>query len=105
MSTLSKETKITLAIETIYTIKKMSIQRTIKIYDLSKNSLHNRMKDITSLAKKHNNRYRLIPTEKEMLFRYILDLDSRRFAPRIDGIEDMANILLTIYNIEHVGAR
>ncbi len=105
MSVLSKETKITLAIEAIRTTKKMSIRRTIKTYDLLESSFRNRMKDMIPLAERYNGRCRLTPVEEETLLRYILDLDSRRFAPRIDSVEDMANILLATYNIERVGVR
>src|SRR6266699_2193787 len=105
MSVLSKETKITLAIEAIRTTKKMSIRRTIKTYDLLESSFRNRMKDMIPLAERYNGRYRLTPAEEETLLRYILDLDSRRFAPRIDNMEDIANILFTTYSTERVGAR
>jgi len=105
MSALSKETRITLAIEAIYTTKKMSIRRAAKIYDLFESSLYDRMKDMTPLTERYNGRYRLIPTEKETLLRYILDLDSWGFAPWIDNIEDIANTLFTTYSIERIGAR
>src|SRR6266699_4132703 len=49
MSILSKETKIIFAIEAICTIKKMSIRRAAKIYDLFKSSLYDRIKGITPL--------------------------------------------------------
>ncbi len=105
MSALSKETRIIFAIETIHTTKKMSIRRTAKTYDLLESSLRDRIKDMTSLTERYNGRCRLIPAEEETLLRYILDLDSRGFAPRIDGIEDMANTLFATRSIECVGAR
>src|SRR6266566_4983021 len=103
MSALSKETRITLAIEAIRTTKKMSIQRTAKIYNLPENSLRDRMKSITPLTEKRNNRCRLTLAEEETLLQYILDLDSRRFAPRIDSVENIANTLFTMYSIERIG--
>ncbi len=105
MSALSKKTRITLAIEAIRTTKKMSIRRTAKTYDLPESSLRDRIKDITPLTERRNGRYRLTPTEKETLLRYILDLDSRGFAPRIDNVEDMANILLATHNTERIGTQ
>ncbi len=105
MSALSKEIKITLAIEAIRTTKKMSIRRTVKTYNLPESSLRNRMKDITPLTERRNGRYRLTPTKEETFLRYILDLDSRKFTPRIDDIEDITNILLTTRNTERIGAR
>ncbi len=81
MSTLSKETKITLVIEAIHTTKKMSIRQTIKIYDLFESSLYDRIKNITPLTERRNSRYRLTPTKEKTFLRYILDFDSQRFAP------------------------
>ncbi len=105
MSALFKETRITLVIEAIHTTKKMSIRQVAKIYDLFESSLCDRMKDMTPLAERCNGRCGLTPVEEETLFRYILNLDSRGFAPRIDGMEDMANTLLTMCNIKRVGVR
>ena len=105
MSTLSKETKITLAIEAIRTTKKMSIRRAAKTYDLPKSLFCDRMKGMIPLAERRNGRYRLTSTEEETLLRYILDLDSQRFIPRIDNIKDIANILFATYSIEYVDVR
>src|SRR6266566_14952 len=105
MSTLSKETRITLVIEVIRTTKKISIRRTTKIYDLPENSFCNRMKGMTPLTERRNSRCRLTPAEEETFLRYILNLDSRGFAPRIDDVKDMVNTFLTTRNIERVGIR
>ncbi len=102
MSALSKETRITLAIEAIYTTKKMSIRQAAKIYNLFKSLLRDRMKGMTLLIEKYNGRCRLTLAEEETLLRYILDLDSQGFAPRIDGVEDIANTLLATYSIKRV---
>ena len=68
MSALSKEIKITLVIEVIYIIKKISIRRVVKIYDLFESSLRDRMKGIIPLTEKYNGRCRLTPIEKETFF-------------------------------------
>ena len=105
MSTLSKETRITLAIEAICTIKKMSIRQAIKIYDLFESSFYDQMKGIIPLAERRNGRCRLIPTEEKTFFQYILNLDSQRFALRIDNVEDMANTFFTTYSTKHIDIR
>ncbi len=76
MSILFKETRITLVIEAIRTIKKISIRRAVKIYDLFESSFRDRIKDMTPLIERYNDRYRLILIEEETFLRYILDLDS-----------------------------
>ncbi len=105
MSTLSKETKITFVIEAICTIKKMSIRQAVKIYDLFESSFCDRMKSMTLLTERCNSRYQLIPIEEKTFLQYIFDLDSRGFIPRIDGVEDMANIFFAMCSIERVGVR
>ncbi len=105
MSILSKETRIILAIEAIHITKKMSIRRAIKTYDLLESSFCDRMKGMIPLIERCNGRCWLILAEEETFLRYILDLDSQGFTPRIDGVEDMANILFTIYNTKRIDAR
>jgi len=45
----------------------------------------------------------LTDIEEGVLIRYILDLDSRGFAPQLDGVEDMANLLLKSRRRDPVG--
>ncbi|KFY28890.1 hypothetical protein V491_00248, partial [Pseudogymnoascus sp. VKM F-3775] len=42
-------------------------------------------------------------TEEEAVVQYILDLDTRGFAPRYTGVEDVANLLLARRNGGRVG--
>jgi hypothetical protein len=37
---------------------------------------------------------KLIKLEKEVIIQNILDIDTKRFAPRLAGIEDIANYIL-----------
>ena len=47
--------------------------------------------------------YKLTGLEEEVIVRNILDLDSRGFAPRLAGVEDMANLLLESRGGKRVG--
>ena len=51
------------------------------------------------------NNARLTELEEKILIRYILDLDSRGFAPRLRNIKDIANILVASRNVPRVGTR
>ena len=53
------------------------------------------MDGVTTMAELRNPRRNLTSFEDDTLVRYILDLDARGLSPRISGVEDMANSLLT----------
>ena len=94
MSALTKESRIILAIEAICTTKKISIRHAAKTYNVPEASIRHRISGRTPKSETRNGRHQLTPAEEETLVRYILDLDTRGFPPRIRGVEDMANSLL-----------
>lgn len=61
------------------------------------------MQGRTPAPEKRNARHNLTSSEEETIVRYIIDLDSRGFPPRIDGVEDMANLLLATRHAKRVG--
>ncbi len=46
---------------------------------------------------------KLSKLEEEVIIRYILDLDSRGFAPRLTSVEDIANYILESRGGKRVG--
>jgi DDE superfamily endonuclease/helix-turn-helix, Psq domain/Tc5 transposase DNA-binding domain len=103
MPALAQEARIPLAIEALRTTRGLSIRRAAKLYDIPESSLRDRMKGRPLKAETRNARHNLTLAEEETLVRYILDLDSRGFAPRIRGVEDMANSLLAMRRAPPVG--
>ncbi len=101
----SKEAKINLVIDTLRTNSTISIRRVVKIYEMFRTTIIVRMNGRASIGKAYNNRYQLTLAKEKMFVRYILDLDSRRFAPRINDVEDIANSLFAIYYTKFVGIR
>ena len=93
MNSQSQEARILLAIQAIRTSQEMSIRCAAKTYDVPQTTLRDRMKGRTSKAENRNAQHNLTPTEEETLIRYILDLDSRGFPPRINDVRDMADLL------------
>src|SRR5205823_11025065 len=89
------EARIFLAIEAIRTNKKMSMRRAAKTYNVPFSSLRNRITGRVAKAEKRHSQHKLTESEEETVVRHVLDLDSRGFPPRIEGVEDMANLLLT----------
>ncbi len=54
MQIQTKETRIVLAIEAIYTIKKLSVRHTAQMYEVSESTIRNRIKGCLPKAEKRN---------------------------------------------------
>jgi hypothetical protein len=65
--------------------------------------LTSRYNGITHILERRNGRQKLTTTEEQTIVRYILDLDSRGFAPRLCEVEDIADKLLAVRGGEPVG--
>lgn len=61
------------------------------------------MKDHLTLHERRPAVHKSSRIEEELIIRYILDLDSRRFAPQLAGLQDMVNFRLESKGGEHVG--
>ena len=59
-------------------------------------TLSERITGITPRNKSRPNYLKLLKLEEEVIIRYILDLDSRGFTPRLTSIEDIANYILEL---------
>ena len=94
MEIQTQEARILLAIEAIRSSKKISRRSAAKIYQVPYTTLSERIAGITSRNETRPNCLKLSKLEEEVIIRYILDLDSRGFAPRLAGVEDMANYIL-----------
>jgi hypothetical protein len=103
MSVVLKESKIILAIEAIRTSKKLSRRKAAKIYRVPFSTLNDRMNGRTSLRESRPAITNLTILEEEVIVRNILDMDSRGFAPRLAGVEDMANYILKSRGGKRVG--
>jgi hypothetical protein len=94
MEIQTQEARIILAIEAIRTSKKLSKRSAAKIYEVPEATLRHRIAGRTYRPEIKANCYKLNDLEEDTIIRYILDLDSRGFAPRIASVQDMANLLL-----------
>jgi hypothetical protein len=94
VSVVLKESKIILAIEAIRTSKKLSRRKAAKIYGVPFSILNDRMNGRTSLRESRPVITNLTILEEEVIVRNILDMESRGFAPRLAGVEDIANYIL-----------
>jgi transcriptional regulator with XRE-family HTH domain len=94
MEIQTQEVRIILAIEAIRTSKKLSQRSVAKIYRVPLSTLSDRMAGRTPRPETRPNNQKLSKLEEGVIVRYILDLDSRGFAPRLAGVEDIANYIL-----------
>jgi hypothetical protein len=90
----TQEARIILAIEAIRTSKKLSKRSVAKLYNILYTSLSNRIAGRTYRLEATANSLKLTELEESVLLQYILDLDSRGFAPRLAGVEDIVNYIL-----------
>jgi transcriptional regulator with XRE-family HTH domain len=103
MSVYTQEARIILAIEAIRTTKKLTIRKAATIYNVPRTTLAGRMSGRTVITERRPSATNLTKLEEEVLSQYIIDLDSRGFAPRLAGVEDMANYLLETRQGKRVG--
>jgi hypothetical protein len=103
MSVQTQEARIILAIEAIRTSKKLSRRAAAKPYNTPESTLRSRMNGHTTLRERRPTNYNLTELEEKVLVQHILDMDKRGFAPRLAGVEDMANYILESRRARRVG--
>ena len=81
MEIQTQEARIILAIEAIRTSKKLSYRSAATIYKVPKTTLRHRITSLSARNDTRPNRHKLSELEEGVIIRYILDLDSRGFAP------------------------
>lgn len=81
----------------------LSCRAAAKMYGVAHSTLSTRVNGHVAIHDRRPATYKLTELEEEVIVRYILDLDERGFAPRLAGIEDIANYLLEARGAELVG--
>jgi hypothetical protein len=71
-----------------------SNRSTANVYNVSETTLRRRRKGILSRRDCEPNSKKLTKLEESVIIQYILDLDSRGFAPKLGAVRDIANKLL-----------
>src|SRR6195952_5073768 len=91
MPVQTKEARIILAIEAIRTSKKLSRRASAKIYNVPETTVRHRTDGMTPRADQRPPLQKLTELEEEVIIKYVLDLDSRGFPPRIEDVREMAD--------------
>ena len=102
MQIQTDEARIILAMEAVRSSSKMSIRRAATLYEVPRSSLAHRLAGRTPRNETKANCHKLTKIE-EVIVRYILDLDTRGFAPWLASVEDMANYILESWGGKRVG--
>ena len=103
MEIYTDEARIILAIEAIRTSKKLSRRSVAKLYKVPETTLRDRIVGRTPRSETRPNCHKLSELEEQVIVQYVLDLDSRGFAPRLVGVEDIANYILESRGGRRVG--
>ena len=81
------------------------MRRAAKIYNVLRTTLSDRRHGTQSRSDLVANSRKLSDLEEQKLVKYILDLDSRGFSPRISSVKEMANLLRIDRDASPVGKR
>ncbi|KAH5617394.1 hypothetical protein HBI81_261120 [Parastagonospora nodorum] len=100
---LQNEGRIQLAINAIQSEQFRSHRAAAAAFNVDRRTLDRRIKGLTSRAETTPNCQKLTATEEQTIVRYILNLDSRGFAPRLCEVADMADKLLGVRGSKPVG--
>jgi len=103
MPQLNIEAKAALALQALQRNPKLTLNRAAAIYEVPRARLRRRSTGIPSRADWVPKQRKLSDLEEQTIIEYVLDLDSRGFPPRLAGVEEMANRLLTEREAQPVG--
>ncbi|KFY20759.1 hypothetical protein V493_07625, partial [Pseudogymnoascus sp. VKM F-4281 (FW-2241)] len=103
MAPTSNECDVQLAILAIKNNPKLSVRGVATMYNVPKSTILGRMKGRRARQEVRAKNSNLTELEEEVIVKYILDLDSRGFSPRLVDVEDMANLLRKERDASRVG--
>ncbi|PHH54914.1 hypothetical protein CFIMG_007618RA00001 [Ceratocystis fimbriata CBS 114723] len=101
----NNEGNILLALQALQNDRKLSLRQAAKTYEVGYYKLRRRHNGIQSRHDWIPKSRKLSDLEEETIVKFIIDLDSRGFPPRLRGVEEMANKLLADRNASPVGKR
>ena len=91
---VSNEADVQLAVSSIKSHQIQSNRRTATVYNVSERTIRRRRAGKLARRDCQPNSKKLTQLEEEVIIRYILDLDSRGFAPTYAAVGNIANKLL-----------
>jgi hypothetical protein len=98
----NREGRIQLALSAYTARQFQSLRRAAIAFNVPYSTLSSQYNGITHILKRRNGQHKLTATEEQTIIQYILDLDSRGFAPRLCKVADMADKVLGVRGGEPV---
>ena len=89
-----QEIRISQAIEAIHSNTPLSIRAAARAYEVPRSTLAKRVRGQPTYQQSRIANRKLLPTEEEALFQWVLSMGERGFPPRISAVRRMADILL-----------
>jgi hypothetical protein len=96
VSLLQHEGRLQLALQAYNTGQFRSHRAAARAYNVKQQTLSERARGVLFRLESPANCQKLSATEEQTIVRYILELDSRGFAPRLCEVADMADKLLGV---------
>ncbi|SLM33856.1 transposase tan1-aspergillus niger [Lasallia pustulata] len=90
-----QEARISQAIEAIHNNKSPSIRAAARAYDVPHSTLAKRLRGQPTYQQSRMANRKLLPTEEEALFQWVISMGERGFPPWISAVRKMADILLS----------
>ena len=81
------------------------MRRATSIFNVPESTICDKIKGKRARSNVYINNTCLTELEKKTFIRYIINLDSRGFAPRLYNVEDIANIIAESRDALRVGTR
>jgi len=95
-----QEARISQAIEAIHSNNSPSIRAAARAYDVPHSTLAKRLRGQSTYQQSRMTNQKLLPTEEEALFQWVISMSERGFPPQISAVHKMADILLSA----HIGS-
>ena len=105
MAKRTNESDVILALQALKNDQNLSLRAAAKIYNVSHRTLARRRDGKSARHDIPANSRKLTDLEERAIVRYIVELVTRLFSPRLCGVKDMANQLLYACDATPVGKR
>lgn len=103
MNTNSYEARVNFALQALTNDQQLSVRTAARTYNVAKRTVRRRRAGNRARSDLTANSRNLTDLEEETIVRYVLNMLARFFPPRLGGIEDMANRVLSIRDAPRIG--
>lgn len=103
MNTFPYEARVNLALQALKDDQQLSIRAEARAHNVAERTVRRRRAGSRARCDLAANSRHLTDSEKETIVRLLLDMSARFFPPRLGGVEDMANRMMSVRHESRVG--